>query len=80
MQPAIDASVCFVKRYDKKYTRECTIACGKEESRVMRNAMVLTGRCEIRYPRNVYKGYPGGCATPNVYAAVRRSPASPAQI
>jgi len=56
-------------------------AIGTEESNPTRHATVLTDMvCERIAPRNVYNGYPGGCAIPHVYAAETNSPESPAYM
>src|SRR5208337_330046 len=43
----------------------------------IRNAILETGMNEKSLPSMINRGYPGGCATPIVYAAVIISPESP---
>jgi len=67
----------FIKRNIEAKTSGRVIIAGIVERNVTLPATVLNGSFVRRYARNVYSGYPGGCATPLTYAAVTKSPASP---
>jgi len=47
---------------DNKFSRHATLPTGK--------------RCVHSHPTNVQTGYPGGCGTPKLHAAVTSSPES----